>query len=177
MQTTSARQRMRVLHGDITLLAVDAIVCAANESLIGGSGVAGAVHRAAGPALFDECRAIGICNEGEAKLTQGHCLPARFIIHTVGPVWEGGQYDETGTLRSCYESCLELAADRRLGIVAFPCISTGAYEFPHELACDVAVETVSRWLASHDLPQEVVFCCFDETDAEHYRRRLGNETA
>ena len=168
---------MRVAFGDITQLNVDAIVNAANESLIGGSGVAGAIHRAAGPALFDECRAIGGCNEGEAKLTKGYCLPAKFIIHTVGPVWEGGQFDEAVTLRKCYESCLGLASDRRFESIAFPCISTGAYEFPTDLACEVAVNTVSDWLSSHEFPKTATFCCFGQSDADLYRRRLANQDA
>lgn len=165
--------RLQVVQGDITTLAVDAIVTAANESLTGGGGVDGAVHRAAGPALFDECRTLGICNEGEAKLTRGYLLPARFIIHTVGPVWEGGGYDEAGTLRRCYDACFQLAANRGFQTLAFPCIATGTYEFPHDLACEIAFEAAASWLVAHDRPQIVTFCCFEDLDAELYRKRLS----
>jgi O-acetyl-ADP-ribose deacetylase (regulator of RNase III) len=166
------RNRMRMTVGDITALAVDAVVTAANESLMGGHGVDGAIHRAAGPGLLEECRTLGICNEGEAKITGGYLLPARHIIHTVGPVWEGGQYDEAATLRRCYRSCLQLAAEHGIEAIAFPCLATGVYEFPKDLACEIAVETVREWLTEHDLPREVVFCCFEQEDAELYRKRL-----
>ena len=170
---TSPRNRMRTTLGDITTLAVDAVVTAANESLMGGGGVDGAIHRAAGPGLLEECRTLGVCNEGEAKITGGYLLPARYIIHTVGPVWEGGEYDEAATLRRCYQSCLQLASDRGIESIAFPCLATGVYEFPKDLACEIAVETVREWLTKHDSPREVVFCCFEEEDAELYRQRLA----
>jgi len=175
--SNSPRDRMRMVLGDITTIAVDAIVTAANESLLGGGGVDGAIHRAAGPGLLEECRTLGICNEGEAKLSGAYLLPAKFIIHTVGPVWEGGQYDEAGTLKRCYRSCLELAARRDVESIAFPCIATGVYEFPRDLACEVAVGAVREWLSGHDRPSEVVFCCFEESDARLYRDRLAMVTA
>ncbi len=171
--TTSPRDRMRMIVGDITTLAVDAVVTAANESLLGGGGVDGAIHRAAGPGLLDECRTLGICNEGEAKISGAYRLPAKYIIHTVGPVWEGGHYDEVGTLRRCYRACLELAEGRGVESIAFPCVATGVYEFPKDLACEVAVDAVREWLSDHDLPKQVVFCCFEESDAALYRDRLS----
>ena len=169
----SSGDRMRMTLGDITTLAVEAVVTAANESLMGGGGVDGAIHRAAGPGLLEECRTLGICNEGEAKITGGYLLPARYIIHTVGPVWEGGQFDEAATLRRCYQSCLKLAADRGIESIAFPCLATGVYDFPKDLACEIAIETVREWLAEHNSPREVAFCCFEESDAKLYRERLA----
>ncbi len=168
-----AVERMRLVVGDITTLAVEAVVTSANEALCGGHGVDGAVHRAAGPGLFEECRSLGVCNPGEAKITGGYLLPARSIIHTVGPVWEGGQCGEAETLRSCYRASLALAAERGIETVAFPCIATGVYEYPRDRACEVAVEAVREWLESHELPREVVFCCYEDEDAELYRKRLS----
>jgi O-acetyl-ADP-ribose deacetylase (regulator of RNase III) len=167
-----ATVRMRLVVGDITMLAVDAVVTSANEALCGGHGVDGAIHRAAGPGLFEECRRLGVCNPGEAVITGGHRLPARFIIHTVGPVWEGGTFGEAETLRSCYRASLALAADGGVGTIAFPCIATGVYEYPRDQACAVAVEAVREWLESHDRPREVIFCCFEDEDAELCRERL-----
>ncbi len=164
---------MSLVVGDITKLQVDAIVTAANESrFAGGHGVDGAVHRAAGPGLFAECRTIGHCPEGEARITKGYLLSAQHIIHTVGPVWEGGGYSEARLLASCYTESLRLAAANNIKTIAFPCIATGAHEYPREEASRVAVGTVSQWLDSHDLPSDVIFCCFDETDAAYYRERL-----
>lgn len=165
-------ERIRIAIGDITGLAVDAVVTAANESLTGGGGVDGAIHRAAGPGLYAECRALGWCNEGEAKMTGGYQLPAKHIIHTVGPVWEDGQYDEANTLRRCYSACLVLAESHWIASIAFPCIATGVYGFPKNLACEIAVGTVRDWLSIHDFPNEVIFCCFDQEDAELYREQL-----
>lgn len=165
--------RIRLVVGDITQLEVDAIVTAANEALCGGSGVDGAVHRAAGPALFEECRSIGICPEGEARITRGYLLSAKHVIHTVGPVYEGGGFGEAQTLASCYRESLKIAESHGIATVAFPNIATGAYEYPKEEACAVAVDTVIDWLLSHELPREVVFCCFREDDANPYRQRLG----
>lgn len=168
-----SHERIHLVVGDITKLAMDAVVTAANESLMGGGGVDGAIHRAAGPALLDECRTIGICPEGEARITRGYLLPAKHIIHTVGPVWEGGGYDEAGTLRKAYESTLALAEKHDIGSLAIPCIATGNYGFPTAQACEIAVDAVSTWLTEHELPREVTFCCFLESDAELYRRRLS----
>ncbi|MCX8007187.1 MAG: O-acetyl-ADP-ribose deacetylase [Coriobacteriia bacterium] len=165
-------RRMRVVEGDITLLDADAIVNAANSSLLGGGGVDGAIHHAAGPGLLEECRLIGGCPPGEARITGGHRLRARWVIHTVGPVWRGGSRGERDVLASCYRSSLAVAEQHGIKTVAFPCISTGAYGYPKAAACDVAVETVAEWLAEHELPQTVTFCCFDEEDAELYRERL-----
>ncbi len=164
--------RIRVCCGDITSLAVDAIVTAANESLAGGGGVDGAVHRAAGPGFFEECRTLGICPEGEARITGGHLLPARHVIHAVGPVWEDGTFGESETLTSCYLSALQLASDHRLREIAFPCIATGTYQFPRDLACEIAVAAVTSWLNAHEFPQQVVFCCFEEEDFDLYRQRV-----
>jgi len=164
---------MQVLEGDITTLEVDAIVNAANESLLGGGGVDGAIHRAAGPGLLAECRTVGGCPTGEARITGGYELPARHVIHTVGPVWHGGGQGEAERLRSCYRESLRLAEAAGCERVAFPCISTGVYGYPKDAACDIAVATVSDWLAGHDRPRTVIFCCFGEADAALYRQRLA----
>ena len=167
------RERMTVVEGDITRLDVDAIVNAANSSLLGGGGVDGAIHRAAGPGLLAECRTLGGCPTGEARITGGYELPARHVIHTVGPVWHGGQAGEAELLRSCYTNSLRLAEQAGLETVAFPGISTGVYGYPKAEACDVAVSAVAAWLTAHDLPGVVTFCCFGARDAELYRARLG----
>ena len=167
------RPRMRVFEGDITRLGVDAIVNAANRSLLGGGGVDGAIHRAAGPGLLEECRTLGGCPTGEARLTGGYNLPARHVIHTVGPVWRGGQAGERELLCSCYQESLRLAARAGLQTVAFPAISTGVYGYPRTEACEVAVGTVAEWLAAHELPWRVVFCCFNAADVALYGARLG----
>jgi O-acetyl-ADP-ribose deacetylase (regulator of RNase III) len=164
--------RIQVIRGDITQLHVDAIVNAANESLLGGGGVDGAIHRAAGPGLLQECRKLGGCQTGQAKLTAGHQLRARHIIHTVGPVYDGGGYREAELLRSCYHETLLLASQARLNTIAFPCISTGLYGYPKIEACEVAVSAVVEWLATHPLPQLVIFCCFDPQDTALYRAQL-----
>ncbi len=168
------RERMRIVVGDITKLDVDAIVNAANESLLGGGGVDGAIHRAAGPGLLAECRKLGGCKTGHAKMTGGHRLLARHVIHAVGPVYDGGGYGEADLLASCYRESLQLAADAGLESIAFPCISTGVYGYPKPEACDVAVSAVVEWLAKNDLPRAVTFCCFADEDAELYRARLGS---
>ncbi len=171
--TSDVAGRMSVVTGDITALAVDAIVNAANESLLGGGGVDGAIHRAAGAGLYEECRSIGGCPTGSARLTRAYALPARRVIHTVGPVWSGGRAGEPGLLASCYRESLRLALEYGLETVAFPCISTGAYGYPDAAACDVAVSTVAGWLSGHDTPRAVVFCCFLPKDAQLYRARLA----
>ena len=171
--TAAATSRMRVLCGDITRLHVDAVVNAANSSLLGGGGVDGAIHRAAGPGLLEECRSVGGCPTGEARITGGHDLPARFVIHAVGPVYVGGKKGEAALLRSAYENSLRLARDAGARSIAFPCISTGVYGYPKTAACDVAVTTVTGWLESNDLPREVVFCCFGAEDETLYKSRLN----
>lgn len=164
---------LSVRVGDITTLDVDAIVNAASNSLLGGGGVDGAIHRAAGPQLLAECRRLDGCATGDAKITGGYRLPARNVIHTVGPVWYGGNHGEAGLLASCYRRCMEVAEANGLRSVAFPAISTGAYGFPKGPAAEIAVATVRDWTTGHDLPETVVFCCFDEPTAKLYRRLLA----
>lgn len=166
--------RIRVIEGDITLLDVDAIVNAANESLAGGTGVDGAIHAAAGPGLLAECLALGGCPTGEARMTRGHRLPARHVIHAVGPEYSGGGYGEAELLASCYREALRLATEAGLATLAFPCISTGMFQYPGDEACDIAVATVVEWLATHPAPRAVIFCCFSPAEAELYRARLAS---
>src|SRR5947207_4602910 len=169
------RNRIHIELGDITRLAVDAIVNAANASLLGGGGVDGAIHRAAGPELLAECRALGGCPPGEARLTRGYKLPAGHVIHTVGPIWHGGKMGEAAILANCYRSCLAIASDRRFGAIAFPAIATGVYGFPREAAARIAVAEVCRHLAEHEIPATVIFACFDEATREAYRAALGTD--
>ncbi len=166
----SLRGRLEVAVGDLTRLAVDAIVNAANSSLLGGGGVDGAIHRAAGPRLLEECREIGGCPPGEARMTGGYQLPARWVIHTVGPLWEGGSGGEAAVLGGCYTESLRLAARNNVRSIAFPAIGTGVYGYPMALASEVALRSVLAWLVAHELPERVVLCCFAEADGAIVRR-------
>lgn len=168
------KTKVELVKGDITQLKVDAIVNAANKTLLGGGGVDGAIHKAAGPDLLEECRGLGGCETGEAKITKGYKLPARYVIHTVGPVWQGGKNKEEELLASCYKNSLELAKKHKLRTIAFPSISTGAYRFPIEKACPVALRTVKEFLESiPDVFEKVVFVLFSEKDLEVYKNFLG----
>ena len=166
-------QRIRLTTGDITRLHVDAIVNAANSSLLGGGGVDGAIHRAAGAGLLAECRGLGGCPPGEARLTRGYRLPARHVIHTVGPVWRGGGEGEADILEGCYRACLEIAVARQFRDIAFPAIATGVYGFPHDAAARIAVATVRRHLDAEAFPATVTFVCFDAAMHETYRDALA----
>ena len=168
--------RVEVVVADITTLAVDAIVNAANSSLLGGGGVDGAIHRRAGPELTAFCAGLGGCRTGEAKITPGFALPARHVIHTVGPVWSGGGRGEPALLAACYRNALELAAHQELKTIAFPAISTGVYRFPPESAAGIAVDTVLEGLASAAVLDQVIFCCFSEPSAELHRRALAERS-
>lgn len=165
--------RIELATGDITQLAVDAIVNAANSSLLGGGGVDGAIHRGAGPGLLAECRVLGGCPTGEARLTKGHKLPARFVIHTVGPVWRGGGADEDELLARCYRASLALAVAHDVRTIAFPAISTGVYGFPRPRACAIAVNETHRFLLGNDTLERVILISFDGETATLYRRALG----
>ncbi|MDP2469978.1 MAG: O-acetyl-ADP-ribose deacetylase [Candidatus Palauibacterales bacterium] len=162
--------RIEIVTADITTLDVDVIVNAANESLLGGGGVDGAIHRAAGPELLAECRTLGGARTGEVKLTKGYRLPAGHVAHAVGPVWHGGDRGEAELLASCYAGALELAAGVAAESIAFPAISTGAYGYPITRAARIAIETTKRVLEPSRLPRRVVFCCYSETDAATYEQ-------
>lgn len=168
---------MKAIQGDITKLAVDAIVNAANPSLLGGGGVDGAIHRAAGPELLEECRRLGGCETGEAKITQGHRLPAKHVIHTVGPVWRGGGRGEPELLASCYRNSLKLAREHGLKSIAFPCVSTGVYGYPVEAAAEIAVNTCREFARDAGDGLEITFCCFSANDLAVYQKLLdGGES-
>ena len=164
--------QIEVIEADITTLAVDAIVNAANESLLGGGGVDGAIHRAAGPKLLEECRTIGGCPTGEARLTEGYDLPARYVIHTVGPVWQGGGHGEDDLLAGCYRHSMSIALRHHLRSIAFPAISTGVYRFPLDRAAAIAADEVERFLGTYPQFDRVIFCCFGDESTRAYQRAV-----
>lgn len=165
--------KIELVLGDITQMDVDAIVNAANESLLGGGGVDGAIHRAAGPQLLEECRAIGGCPTGEARITKGYNLKAKYVIHTVGPIWQGGHYNETVLLRNAYINSLILARQQGIKTIAFPNISTGVYRFPKLSAAKIAIRAVEEFTAKNDIPERVLFVCFDQENFNIYKEILG----
>jgi O-acetyl-ADP-ribose deacetylase len=165
--------RVSLLGGDITKVEVDAIVNAANTSLLGGGGVDGAIHRAAGPELLAECRTVGGCPTGEARITGGYRLPAKYVIHTVGPIWEGGTRGEPELLAGCYRNSLALATAHQVRKIAFPAISCGIYGYPIEAACRIAVSETKAYLEKNELPESVIFVCFGREIYDAYRRELG----
>ncbi len=169
------KPEIQAVEADITTLAVDAIVNAANNTLLGGGGVDGAIHRAAGPELLHECRGLNGCATGEAKLTGAYRLPSRYVIHTVGPVWQGGHAGEAELLSSCYRSCLQVAASQAVRSIAFPGISTGVYGYPKAQAARIAVATVRRYAAQSDGLQQVIFCCFSHADLMLYQQLLAEQ--
>ena len=164
--------KIEILRGDITTLEVDAIVNAANTTLLGGGGVDGAIHRAAGPELLAECRTLGGCRPGEAKITRGYRLPARFVIHTVGPIWRGGEHDEARTLANCYRNSLQLAVESEIKTIAFPAISCGAYGYPIEQAAQIALETTREFLAATQNIHRVIFVLWGDDVYDAYREAL-----
>jgi O-acetyl-ADP-ribose deacetylase len=163
---------IQILRGDITKLDVAAIVNAANRTLLGGGGVDGAIHRAAGPGLLGECRTLGGCEPGEAKLTRGYHLPARFVIHTVGPIWRGGKHDEPRILANCYRNSLQLAVENEIKTIAFPAISCGAYGYPIEQAARIALQTTRGFLVGNNRIDKVIFVLFSDDLYDAYRRLL-----
>jgi O-acetyl-ADP-ribose deacetylase (regulator of RNase III) len=169
----TANARIEIVRGDITTLEVDAIVNAANSSLLGGGGVDGAIHRAAGPRLLAECRTLGGCRPGEAKITRGYNLPARFVIHTVGPVWTGGTQGEAETLASCYRNSLRLAVENEIKTIAFPAISCGVYGYPISHAAQVAVGATTDFLKKENRIEKVIFALFGEEIVRVYQDLLG----
>lgn len=166
------RNRIEVIQGDITKLEVEAIVNAANSSLLGGGGVDGCVHRRAGPKLLAKCATLGGCRTGDAKITPGYNLPAKYVIHTVGPVWHGGNRGEPDLLASCYRRSLEVAVENGVKTIAFPCISTGVYHYPKVQACRIALEVTSQFVQNHPEIEKVLFVCYSEVDGNLYRQRI-----
>ncbi|HNY12369.1 MAG TPA: O-acetyl-ADP-ribose deacetylase [Candidatus Wallbacteria bacterium] len=160
--------KIELCRGDITKLSVDAIVNAANNSLLGGGGVDGAIHRAAGPELLAECRSLNGCDTGDAKITRGYGLKAKFVIHTVGPVWRGGGNGEGELLASCYRKCLELAVETSIKTIAFPCISTGVYSFPIKTAADIAFKEISEFIKTNNCIEKIFIVCFDKNNFDAY---------
>ena len=167
---------LKAIKSEITTLKVDAIVNAANESLLGGGGVDGAIHRAAGPELLKACRPLGGCKTGEAKITLGYNLPAKYVIHTVGPVWHGGNFDEAELLASCYRRSMEIAQENMVTSIAFPSISTGIYGFPIQLAAKIAVKTVRDFTEYSQSITEIIFCCYSEYDLRVYNINLNQNS-
>jgi len=170
--TTNALKKIKIVQGDITTQEVDAIVNAANPSLLGGGGVDGAIHRAAGPELREECRKLGGCATGDAKLTKGYKLPAHYVIHTVGPIWKGGGHNEENLLAACYRNTLKLVLQHGIRTIAFPCISTGAYGFPPDRACSIALREISTFIENNPLPETVIIVCFDSQNYQCYMQAL-----
>jgi O-acetyl-ADP-ribose deacetylase len=166
------KTRLELIKGDITLLNVDAIVNAANRSLLGGGGVDGAIHTAAGPELLAECQTLNGCEAGKSKITKGYNLKAKYIIHTVGPIWYGGYRDEPETLASCYQSLLTIAKEKKIKTIAIPGISTGVYGFPKDLAALIAVNETRRFLNKNSFPEKVVYVAYDDDSYETYRKLL-----
>mgnify|MGYP001088853279 CR=1 FL=1 len=167
--------RLSVVKGDITEMDVDAIVNAANRSLLGGGGVDGAIHRAAGPGLLEECKKLNGCETGQAKITAGYNLKAKYVIHTVGPIWKGGIADEPELLASCYQQSLALAKKYKIKTIAFPGISTGVYGFPKDLAALIAVTEAKRFILTNKIPEKIIFVAFDDENFKIYKKLLGEE--
>ena len=163
------KSKIKIIKGDITKVKTEAIVNAANTTLLGGGGVDGAIHRAAGPKLLEECKKLGGCETGEAKITKGYNLPAKYVIHTVGPIWQGGEYNEEENLASCYKNSLKLAVENNIKSIAFPSISTGAYGFPIEKAAPIALREVKNFLEKNKAIEQVIFVLFSETDFQIYQ--------
>ncbi|MGM0551690.1 MAG: O-acetyl-ADP-ribose deacetylase [Bacteroidota bacterium] len=166
-------ERIKVIKGDITQVQTDAIVNAANHSLLGGGGVDGAIHRAAGPELLEECKTLNGCDTGDAKITKAYKLPSRYVIHTVGPVWNGGKYEEEKLLASAYQRSLEVALENGIKTIAFPNISTGIYGFPKKKAARIAIETIQDFLSMHNQVKKVTFVCFDDENLKLYNDLLS----
>lgn len=168
--------RITIIQGNIIKLEVDAVVNAANSTLLGGGGVDGAIHRASGPELLEECKGLKGCATGEAKITKGYFLPAKWIIHTVGPVWQGGQKGEDGLLASCYRKSLEIANEYAVKTIAFPAISTGVYNFPSERAAGIAVSEIIKFLQENELPEKIFLVCFNKETCRHLQEALSGIT-